>query len=439
MDERGNCSALLIARPGWISRAWIVWPAVLLTALVVSFPYLPLSDYPDWLYQGFLLKEIWLRSELAKDFMVAPYLPPNSLVTLLIATLSLVMPVMLAGKAVLALSLVGMCSGLCVFLRTVSRCSRWGCALVALLLTPSYFFFQGNLGYMLGLGIALWTPRILLEVHGRVRSAVLAALLVLAYLSHFLGLAFLMLFLAYDWYHGRRVALAKDFLLPLVVLLVLFLHYVMRSQPYLQQQYHDGYEFRGAGLKGLLIEQASMFVGPLKPCRGFIGISRPSLLRESVNMIALLVFLAVIAGGVCLGARHRNRQTAMVVFLIALALMLPSTFKGMTRPGERFVPVIVAICFAMVWEYGVRLRRVMLVGVGLIVATMFSYHIVTIVEFNRLVRNVGWRTLQEAPAVAGWHYPFRRFRFYEAVDRRIAMGGSYITGMILPRCPPTGE
>jgi hypothetical protein len=421
---------VIVAQPR-VKKTFIALPMLALIVLVTSFQYLPILDYPDWLYQGFLLKEVWLHTELGKSFMMTPYLPPNSLVTMLIALLSMLMPVMLAGKAVLALSLVSMYAGLYAFLRSVSPCKMGWCGLVAFLLTPGYFLFQGNLGYLLGMGIALAAPGVLAGPEGWKRSMLLTTMLVLAYLAHVIALAFLLLFLLIHWLENRQFSTLKPLLVPILVIVLLLAHYGLASRSYVRP--HFAYDFRGKGIAGLAIEQFSMFVGPLKLFRGFNGISQANAFREGLNMVTVAASFCVMIGGIGIGLFRRKSIAWLAVFLGGLVLALPSHFGGMYRPAERLVPVVMAISLALAWEFAKKARPVMGWSLGLVVVAMFAYHLRCATIFNRVIERPGWEAAAATPQTKGWHFPFARFQFYQAIDRRQPAQGVYATGMILPR------
>ncbi len=189
-------------------------PAVLLfvgilalygTAVSVA-PHAPmLQDYPDWVYQGLLLKKA-LTGHAVSGYVLRNYPVPNALTTVGVALLTLMMPWAAAAKVWIDLVLAIMACGALRFVFALRAPPR-----NLLLLLPAALvgidFWTGNINFQLGLGVLLWIAGDLIQA--RRPSAVLALLLCLLFFCHFLvcfAAVLLVAALALEQRNGRWLA-----------------------------------------------------------------------------------------------------------------------------------------------------------------------------------------------------------------------------------------
>ncbi|TAK67114.1 MAG: hypothetical protein EPO24_00895, partial [Bacteroidetes bacterium] len=115
--------------------------------------YLPLQDYPEWLFQGKTLHAA-LTDTLDSESLYAVRwfpIPPNALVSILLALLNFFMPIEIAGKVMLSAYLLLFISGWRFMFRTANHAHpfRW----LGVLLAFNFFFYMGLLGYTASIAV----------------------------------------------------------------------------------------------------------------------------------------------------------------------------------------------------------------------------------------------------------------------------------------------
>src|SRR5437763_1973158 len=131
-------------------------PFVLFGLYFFGFEHIPTQDYSDWLYQGFVFNEYFFHGNSFGDFFqIHHYIPPNLISTVAIGILSLIVPVMIAGKIFLFLMLLLLYFGIYRFLIFFGVNERYFAMAVSFYLCFNYHFFLGNINFLFGLGLAL--------------------------------------------------------------------------------------------------------------------------------------------------------------------------------------------------------------------------------------------------------------------------------------------
>ncbi|MBK1725047.1 hypothetical protein [Thiocystis violacea] len=126
--------------------------------LILAAPAPWLHDFAEWLFQAQVLGLKLQNPELVSNYVLASYPVPNSLATLILAGLTLVLPPLIAGKCYLVVQIVAWFWLLDRFSqRQVSQDYR-GCVLLVLLGAVGFssFFWLGFISYQLGLWLLLW-------------------------------------------------------------------------------------------------------------------------------------------------------------------------------------------------------------------------------------------------------------------------------------------
>ncbi len=163
---------------------------VLLTALslapVWSVALPPLADYPNHLARMHILAELERSATLQQFYDVLIAAQPNLAMDLIVPALARVMPLEVAGKVFISLTLISMAAGVLVLHRTLhDRWSWWPC--LAFLFLYNRLFLWGFLGYLLTLGLALAAVALWIRLRDRpvpLRLATGTVLATLIYLGH---------------------------------------------------------------------------------------------------------------------------------------------------------------------------------------------------------------------------------------------------------------
>jgi len=189
----------LAARPGpspvvskwaWPAAASLILLVLLAPFLIVDVP--AILDYPNHLARFYILAHA--NDPVLSRMYAAHWAPlPNIGMDLIGASLFRVLPVHVAGRVLLALSLVAPLAGTVLYARAAfGRWTWW--SLGAGVLGFNGIFFLGFMNFLLGLGVALagaaaW--RLLRRRFGWAPTAIAGAAIALAvYFCHLLGFAF---------------------------------------------------------------------------------------------------------------------------------------------------------------------------------------------------------------------------------------------------------
>jgi len=122
---------------------WFIW----------SNRFLPLSDYPDWIYQGLLFSKL-LAGRLPHLYALKRYPVPNAaIVTAALGLLNLLMSPEAAGKVVLTGAIGTFLFGSVYLLESLPRASGNPFVLVPALLMFNTHFFGGELSFLAGLSL----------------------------------------------------------------------------------------------------------------------------------------------------------------------------------------------------------------------------------------------------------------------------------------------
>jgi len=304
---------------------------------VWGYRFLPLQDYPDWLYQGTLLSQA-IRGTLSEQYRVVPYPVPNAISTLVIGLLGLVFRPEVAGKLTLTLYVLAFIAGSAyLFTSTGGRLGPLFCIPLALLF--SGFFFHGYLSYLLALGPLFFGIGYLIrrrEEPASVSTGVVLATSLLLYLSHALVYAAWLLFLGLFFAGRPSRRLAARLLLALAPSLVLLAIYVLQTA----QGAGDTRVFYGerwlAGKLGTLFPTFHLFHG-FYPVTSALdpGVALFGKLNQG---FALLVGLTCLWGAVAAwrDADCRLPLAAGGAFL-AVYLLSPRYLAGNVLPDLRFL------------------------------------------------------------------------------------------------------
>ena len=120
---------------------WLIWSS--------RFP--PFQDYPDWVYQGWLLSRI-ISGHAMSGYTVAHYPVPTTSVTLALGLLDLAIAPQISGKILLTLIVGLFVFGSIYLLKSLNRSERNPLLLVPLVLVFNFSLLFGGLACALGLG-----------------------------------------------------------------------------------------------------------------------------------------------------------------------------------------------------------------------------------------------------------------------------------------------
>ncbi|MBS1910347.1 MAG: hypothetical protein JST22_00035 [Bacteroidetes bacterium] len=417
-------------RPTRIARATMAVHVVLLAAFIFAFRYIPLQDYPEWLYHGVLLERIATGDHGADGYVLAGCIPPNSVSTIAIAVLHLMFPAEPAGKLFLLAAMLLLYAGIVRFMRiTLHGCDTM-IAWMALLLVFNYSFWLGNLSFYAGLGISLYGAHLLLVRRWAASVWGSMLLVTLAYLSHFFAWFFIL-------WAGIAAALLRRDRVQVRVLavaalpsLLLFARYLM-ARPAV-----PGIESAPETAAGFTLLRAHLFVAAVQPVQRFKGVAEPGAAMEIANyLFAAGIGVAVVLAAIRFARRRRaGLNVVLALPLPALMLALPLFSSGIVFPAQRLVVFFLINTIAyLALEYG-RIRA-WLAGFFILFATIgVCYGFFFTARFDAMAR-AGCgpdRELYLSADRKGGTDGFVRLEFYSAlhVSRQLRL---FETGLVLSR------
>lgn len=295
--------------------------------------FLPFSDYPDWLYQGHLLKEFLTgtTSPLQENFNLVFVPVPNSGSTILIGLLNLFLPIEVAGKILLSIWVISFPLSI-IYLFRVVHSGYSSLELIGFTLIYNWFFLAGFASFILSLPLVFFT---LAYIYKNIRElslrqGFLVGLLLLAtYFCHLLGFMALLIGLTVLFVVLRPppkvfLSLGLASTPPLLLLMWYVLRQISSSTP----------EFTtNIGRK------AGAFIRPLllffefKPFTNLQFTTLANLVWLGGLLIAVLFSIKWSRKGVI---ENKVWLIMGLVFLVVV-LILPIRFGGTVSPDERFV------------------------------------------------------------------------------------------------------
>jgi hypothetical protein len=307
-----------------------------------------MTDYANWTYQGVLLAR-HLRGLPDPAHLLKPYPVPNSLATLGIGVLALVLPWLIAAKFWLCLQMLAMFAALRHLARTINA-SVWLVVPQAVFLGVNWWY--GFVNFELGCAWILLLASLLMRRvdAGRARDWPIGVLLLLTFLTHMIPFAFAgLLVLLYARQTRRWRTLWQ--LVPATLLSVWYL-----AGRFLLEGNADGH----AGMVSSVRNYSAAFwaykANSYAKSFGFVNPNGEVALRLFGRPLFLALFAvsgllcALLAWSMIQAARRASQVRAPERFLwIAIALILPlylfapGTALGVSDPGSRVLQTGLAL------------------------------------------------------------------------------------------------
>ena len=168
-------------------RKLIYLSALIFLLSILIAPRIPFQDYPDWIYQAKVFKEILTSSpQYISEFSIRPPVVPNSAVTVIMGYMNFIFSPDIAGRIIVVIDF------LLIFfvLRKIFKIGEVSVSIaesLSLLFTLSVYFFYGFLSFNLGLGLFLLVALYPLASANRKIGILIYALIFLGlYYIHFI-------------------------------------------------------------------------------------------------------------------------------------------------------------------------------------------------------------------------------------------------------------
>ncbi len=357
----------------------------LITIYICSFRYLPLQDYPNWLYHGFLLREYFIHGSIFGGFFrFYPYVPPNAISTLLIGSLSLILPVAMAGKLVLFAVAILMYCGIRSYLFFFTLRNTGCIPILAFYLTFNLQFLMGFLNFSFGLGLALIVMTHLAKKDLSVNRILLAILLAVVYLSHFFAFAMIILFLLiYALINKKKrkvMALVPAFFPSVVLFAEYYIAKSISDLPVLSPN---------ESLAGKIHIVAFNIFSSILPFHHYKWLPEIYILSRWVNCLFVVLMILWMIYIAITGTYKKRFSFSFCLALVSFILIciLPDYFGGVMLPGSRLVVFFIVNCLvvflpSLKTRKSIRMNSLIL---GILAVTSFSYNLYYACVFNKQV------------------------------------------------------
>lgn len=336
---------------------WVVLPVLLVLILSIDVPpYVPLQDYNEWVYQGYVAAQL-IQGHLTDAFRFVTFPVPNSAVQVLLCLLNFVVPAELAGRIVANLYVVVALALGWALARKMSPTQHVSCFFV--LLVCVYFntaFWNGYINYQVG--ILLFSVWLLLRQDMRDRPLWVFVFSLAAFFTHAVIWASILMLMVIDGLRRRRIAPY----LPALVSVGLFAWYAAcRPAPTVLDR---------VGRPGLLNALAYKFytLAKLGPYHHFIypgtdGLLVPAAYYTGVaaNLAAGLVVVYMLYDALLQaflsrrGASPPRTETLGAFALLVMFAAMPTVMSDVVNPGERMLyPALMLALLGVGESRGVR-------------------------------------------------------------------------------------
>ena len=329
-----------------VSGLFALATLALLAIAAFSFPYAPLQDFPEWIYQGYVFDKLAAGAS-SPLFELKHYPVPYSLLQLILSGVLLVVPPMMTSRLFLALyGLVSLVAAHKFIARNrIAPSIGWPILLSAVLLNAP--FWDGYLGYQSGMVVLLFFLAQEREARSDWRRVLLFSLL--AFFAHGWAFVALLAFVGAYALYDRRIFSCGAALLPSLGLLALYEKYNTPSKMWVM---FDFGHVNPVLYKIYTLLKAAPYHNPIAfdfnaaAHFGWLYVGA-GLALDTIFMLSVLALAIAAARG--LGWREIvfRPETLTGAGLLALALALPPTMLDWGNPGERLmIPALIALTLA---------------------------------------------------------------------------------------------
>ena len=388
------------------SRRWFVgWLCLSGAAatLLFSVDFLPFYDYYEWLFQGHLVAGLLFGvaggdNALGSLYGLSPVPVPNLAAPLLIGLLNVALPIEMAGRVFLAVTVLAFANSFAYMVRSFQR-QPTVVEFTGFLWAFGFFLYRGYLSYLFALSLSFLligklhtSVAISSRTPTRLALWYLSGLGVILYLSHLLAwavgfLATLVHVVVLTRRGGRRSAAALA--LTLLPALVLLAWYTVAEHGGSHISFYETWQ----GKAQALMEPVQLFLrlDPFPP-------TFPIFVANLCLGLALVVLLVPRLNRPALRDALVERPTLSVAGLLAgIALLLPvETLNGNNNPDGRFVlPALLILVAALPYRAFSARRQALTIG---LVVLVLGLHVAEYSAVEPRIRGVDALTGASVPA-----------------------------------------
>lgn len=402
-----------------------VFGVLLIFSYIFVYKNIPLQDYPDWIYQGFLLKEIISGKSIPTVELVGN-IPPNISSALFIALFGYILGVYYAAKLYLFLSIV------VLFYAITKWMEFFGKKLlinyfIALILAFNFNFFHGNINFVLGIGLSLLF--LVFMMKNQRFDWLFLFMNIILYTVHFIPYVLFNFYLFTFYLYKKDFTILTKMVLYNIPTGVIFLHYFFTKDSWVD---HETVFCSSMPIE-FIVGKAYRVFSYLKPIPLMIGIHDEEKLKLFLHYFNDVVSLLYGFGFVyylffSLKKKIKNFHFYFVAFLTFIFMLLPCAFGGVSAPAERLILFITVIILSeLIRLHGItKGHSTIKIAIFVIFFVQFLYVNYMTYDFNNKYSNV----LESQSNGRGSHKVFARKVFYKAIEKKDYSLNFFSTGIL---------
>ncbi|MEX3999177.1 hypothetical protein AB4Y38_09800 [Paraburkholderia sp. EG285A] len=299
-------------------------------------PYVPLQDYNEWTYQGYIAAQL-LQGHLTGQYAFTAFPVPNSAVQLILGVLNFAVPAPLASRLVASAYVI---AAIVLAWRISLRiCPMENAGYFFLLLACLYFntpFWNGYMNYQMG--ILLFSAWLLLDPATRRKPQWVLLFSVAGFFVHAVIWASILLMIGIDVARRRRIVAA----LPVLFSLGLFGWYAAaRHTPVLPDPLEYAGLFKIAAYKLYTLAKLGPYhhftyddgiVSSYERVGYYAGCALNAVFALGIVYVLYVILYGTLRNG---SWRRMSDERIGACVLLAMFVALPPVISDLVNPGER--------------------------------------------------------------------------------------------------------
>lgn len=321
--------------------------------LIWGHRFLPISDYPDWVFEGSIVAEL-VHGKALGSYSFKHYPVPYSGTVALLGMLDLAFPPEVSGKIVLSLSIILLALSSTYLLNSLRSDAESPLLLIPLLFLLNTFFFWGELAYLFGLSILfLYCGYLFRRIYRSeaINWWLVSSASIAMFLFHFLPYATAILVTLTLICVESRYDLAGPFVISFATSVGLTLWYALErvSLKHIGPvwTFWTPHQFAGRWLAAF---------SPFPEFLPWLGIHAPWMKVFAIlNLVVAIVLTLLVPFCMLSYTRVRTRHSGVLASAIVCGIAVIATgyeFEGMVSPGERLL--YPAVWLGLCWLVGAR-------------------------------------------------------------------------------------
>ena len=343
-------------------------------ALIWSYRFLPISDYPDWIFEGSIVAKL-LRGQPLASYSFKHYPVPNSGTVAMLGLLDLILAPEHSGKIVLSLCVILLALSSIYLLRSLRRHPDNPLLLIPLLFLLNTFFFWGELAYLFGLStLFLYSGYLFRRIYHLqpINWWLITVASLAMFFFHFMSYATALLITLTLIFVESKTELLSRFAISFAPSIGLSIWYAVgRSSLKLMPphwMFWTPHQFAGRWLATF-----SLFPEFLP----WLGIQAPWMKVFAIlNLLVAIALTLVIPLCIWAWSSTSTKYPGVLASAVACGLAVIAAgyeFEGMVSPGERFIfPALwIGLCWLIGSDFPARgstVSRVMTIGLLCLIA-----------------------------------------------------------------------